>query len=134
MPRKKMKGDEEPEMTIGMIVLVVGLCFVFFILFSSMTDFGTVVTTSQDTISTIGESHRAIACLGGADQVVTEAKLESAQATLDGCHLSNYDFCIRDLQTKKTWLDCDIVNPGHTIYFQLKAGDEVHIGRMDVKK
>lgn len=134
MKTRKMKGDEEPEMVIGSIMFVLALGFIFVIIFLRLTDYSAVLASGQDTITAISESHRAVACLEKVSSPVDFNKI--TQKTLDDCNVNDYQVCITDMEKPETkWpADCEITNPDHTMYITLKAGDAIHMGRLNVKK
>ncbi len=127
-----MKGDEEPEMTIGAIIFVVAIGFVLLIVFMGLADYDTAITSNQETMAAISEAHRAMECMKAGAAFAAEPDI--TESNIESCNIIDYQVCIRDIESGKSWMDCDMVNPDHTTYLAIKYDGKINMVRLYVKK
>ena len=129
MPRM-MKGDEEPEMTIGTIIFVAGLLFVFGIVFLRFTEFNALIKTDLDQIESVNMAHLAKKCFT-TDGVVQEPLLTMSRK--QDCKIKG-KICVIDIESGKQWLECSNVDkPMHKIHAPLLTSDgNIHMGEISV--
>jgi len=129
---RMMKGDEEPEMTLGTILFVVALIFVFGIVLVRFTEYSAVIKNDAVQIEMVNMAHIAKSCFEAKSGMIPVNDISLAGK--DGCGIGVH-VCIRDIETGDEWLECDKVDdPVHEIHSPLlTSGGQVHMGELSVQ-
>jgi hypothetical protein len=126
----RMKGDEEAEMAIAMIILVVGGGMIFFLLFNNFTSYTTELVAGQEKVNQAYAAHAAMACFRDGKQLASEQGITDQKAK--DC-VAGYYICMTDLWTGKDIIECESVF-SYTAYLAFKTGNRVDMGMLNVVK
>jgi hypothetical protein len=90
-----MKGDEEPEMMMAIMIFVIGIAMVVFIIFTNFTDYTASIRTDQSELKASYEIHRIAACLQGKIDL-SASGLKKTEAEIGNCK-GDYEVCVSDV-------------------------------------
>ena len=124
-----LKGLGEPEVAMGVIILVGGILAAFAIISIQFTYTSAIATNTNDRLDIVNSLYMARSCFS-VNGIMQTSKLNVQEK--EKCGLS-LDVCVKDAVTGQEWLDCRKVTDSHAnTYAPLQKDSDIVIGEIYV--